>query len=103
MNDQTQAEDRLCGLKERALELEAQLLHLLAGVRAAISETEEVAREARAEIRRRDFKSHRDTLQRLRKRHGLPHVQAGSLIRYTDEQLAQAVMILERPKRKAKP
>src|SRR5438067_1403927 len=115
MNDQTRAEDKLGGLRKRTLELESQLLHLLAGVRAAINEVEEIAREARVETRRREVNFYTeaqlakkmqvsvDTLQRLRRKHDLPHTLFGSIIRYTDEQVALIAETLERPRRKAKP
>lgn len=111
MNEQTQPEARFAGLRRQALDIESQLLHLLAGVRAVINEVEEVEREALAEIRRREvvfyteqeaaekMRVSLDTLQRQRKAHNLPHTKFGSLVRYTDDQLARVAEILERPRR----
>jgi excisionase family DNA binding protein len=115
MSNERKLSEEMAELKAELFDLESQLAQKMARARVLFAKGEDLTAHAEAEIRRRDFKVYtedeaaellkvsKDTLQRLRQRHALPHTQAGSLIRYTDEQLARAAEILERPRRKAKP
>jgi hypothetical protein len=70
---------------------------------------EEAVRQAQAELLRRqinirteqqvakELECSLDTVRRARKRHNIPHVSAGTLIRYTDEQFLELLKAMERP------
>jgi endonuclease III len=77
---------------------------------------EEAVREANRELRQRkqNIRTEQEvakelgccvaTVRSARKRHHVPHIVAGRLVRYTDEQFERLLQAMERPKlREAKP
>lgn|GEM_PF-5342717 len=104
-------EERLAGLWERVLAAEESAAHVFVDLRAALAEAEEVARAARDQIRRRDFKVftkaevaavfkvHEDTIARLRKEDKIPYLRLASCVRYTEANLEAIAEVMERPRK----
>jgi excisionase family DNA binding protein len=94
-------------INNRFLELEAQLMCLLADMRAAMSCADEETRRARAEDDKFNIeifteeeaagllKVSADTLARLRTSHHLPYLRVGVQIRYTHRHLIEIAGLLE--------
>jgi excisionase family DNA binding protein len=111
MSEERTLSSEMAELVAEFFEIESRTAQAMARARVLFGLGSDVAARAEAEVRRRELNFYteeqaarkmqisKDTLQRLRTRHNLPHVRAGALVRYTDEQLAKVVEMLERPRR----
>lgn len=98
--------ERFDELRTRFLGLEGELLQILAGMRHALDQADEENRRLRDEAEKTNLvvytepeaaevlRVSQDTLARKREELGLPHFRAGTLVRYTDKQVAEIAELL---------
>jgi copper oxidase (laccase) domain-containing protein len=103
------SEEQLEARQAELLELEATLVRAIGAARYELQQAADELRRAKAEARRRqiNIRTERqvadelqcsiETVARARKRYGVPHIAAGTHIRYTDEQFLLLIEALERP------
>jgi excisionase family DNA binding protein len=112
MAEPKKASREMAEMAAEFLELEAHVAREMARARVMLAAASDAVARAEAEATRRrelnfytedeaaaKMKISKDSLERLRKNHDLPHTRLGALVRYTDEQLIEAARILERPRR----
>lgn len=105
------SEERLEARQAELLELEATLVRICGAARYELQQAADEVRRSKAEARRAQINIRTeqqvadllgcsiDTVRRARKRHSVPHISAGNLIRYTDEQFVKLLEAMERPSR----
>ncbi|MDQ1610311.1 MAG: hypothetical protein QOG00_242 [Pyrinomonadaceae bacterium] len=105
----TTSEEQLEARQAELLELEATLARVIGATRYALQQAADEVRRSKAEARRTQIvirteqqvadllQCSVDTVRRARQKHQVPHIAAGNLIRYTDEQLLTLVEAMERP------
>lgn len=105
----TTSEEQLEARATQLLELEATLVRVLSAARYEIQQATNENRRLKAEARQRQINIRTEqqvadelgccvaTVRSARKRYGVPHISAGNLIRYTDEQFLKLLEAMERP------